>query len=521
MNHTEFAAAIKAKYPQYADMSDADLTRAMMAKFPEYSDVDTSGMSAASQPAPTQQYGSISPAMAAHNAAIDAKRAIVSGAWNGARNAIAAPLALGEAGARMGLERIVPKAWLPALQQGMTADTSQYTPGQPATFGQAFETAWNGRKEGLRGMGDNPLNLVALAPGLAPARLADLATEAVPASLGMRAAAASPWGQMGLETGIGAIQGAGMGAIDATANPQNQSDPVSGAKWGGLIGGLGQGLAGSLQNYGASKFPGLSEAYNSKVTSGAKDLISENLPQILGPGILPKGREGFLKLAAKNQGRLGGVYDDATASVPKDWTYPTADLWQNSQTALENEMGRIGGSGLDLQPGSRTPVLPQHAQDMVDEGVRKVMANQIKNGSPEDVLTATQLAGHRKMLVNPKTYTNPQGAAPILQKDVGDAWHTGITGALMGAPNYAATLGEDVPQQYAMWKSLTRLATNPGNLGLAHRIPGGPAVSHWVLPSLLYKMGQGAGLASRLGAYQVNPGLFQGVPATADSSQNQ
>jgi hypothetical protein len=55
MNHTEFASAVKTKYPQYADMSDADLTRAMMAKFPEYSDVDTSGMSspvAAHQAAP-------------------------------------------------------------------------------------------------------------------------------------------------------------------------------------------------------------------------------------------------------------------------------------------------------------------------------------------------------------------------------------------------------------------------------------------------------------------------------------
>ena len=49
MNHTEFAAAIKAKHPEYSDMSDADLTRAMMAKFPQYSDIDTSGMSA---PAP-------------------------------------------------------------------------------------------------------------------------------------------------------------------------------------------------------------------------------------------------------------------------------------------------------------------------------------------------------------------------------------------------------------------------------------------------------------------------------------
>lgn len=43
MNHTEFASAVKAKYPQYAGMSDEDLTRAMMEKFPEYSDVDTSG----------------------------------------------------------------------------------------------------------------------------------------------------------------------------------------------------------------------------------------------------------------------------------------------------------------------------------------------------------------------------------------------------------------------------------------------------------------------------------------------
>lgn len=71
MNYTEFASAIKAKYPQYADMSDADLTRAMMAKFPEYSDVDTSGMVAkapapiAPPPAPLSTAEIISPRNAA------------------------------------------------------------------------------------------------------------------------------------------------------------------------------------------------------------------------------------------------------------------------------------------------------------------------------------------------------------------------------------------------------------------------------------------------------------------------
>lgn len=53
MNHKEFAASIKAKYPQYADMPDEELTRAMMEKFPVYSDVDTTGMSAP----PAQQIG--------------------------------------------------------------------------------------------------------------------------------------------------------------------------------------------------------------------------------------------------------------------------------------------------------------------------------------------------------------------------------------------------------------------------------------------------------------------------------
>ena len=44
MDHVEFATKVKAKHPEYSDMSDADLTRAMMRKFPEYSDVDTSKM---------------------------------------------------------------------------------------------------------------------------------------------------------------------------------------------------------------------------------------------------------------------------------------------------------------------------------------------------------------------------------------------------------------------------------------------------------------------------------------------
>lgn len=523
MNHTEFASAIKAKYPQYADMSDADLTRAMMAKFPEYSDVDTSGMVAK---APKQNYGTnayIPPKLRMLTAIPQAAPEAGRGLFSAARDVVAAPLAIGEAGARMLAERVIPKRWLPELQRGMTANPDEYTQGRPASFRQALETAWNGRKEGLRGIGDNPLNVAALIPELAPARLAEATASLAPAGLGIRTAAMSPWGQMGLESAIGAAQGSGLAGIDATMNPQAQRDAVPAMKWGGLAGGLGQALSGGLQKYGASKFPGLSEAKNLKVTPEAKSLVRANLDEVLSPGILPKGKEGFLKLSESKRQKLGEAYDAATAAVPPDWTVPTQDIWSSAEDRLRNELGRPGGYGLDLQPGSRTPVLPQSAQDMMDQSVRKIMANQIHAGAPEDVLTASQLAGHRPTVVNPKTYMDPaQNTPSMLQKNVGEAWHGAITDALMGAPNYAATLGTETPRQYALWKSVNQLTATPGNLELAHRLgPLNLAVSHWMLPSALYKAGQATAKGSMLGAYLANPGLFQGAQATDDSLQTQ
>ena len=48
MNSREFAAQIKAQYPDYADVPDVDLARAMLAKYPEYHQhVDTSDLAPA------------------------------------------------------------------------------------------------------------------------------------------------------------------------------------------------------------------------------------------------------------------------------------------------------------------------------------------------------------------------------------------------------------------------------------------------------------------------------------------
>lgn len=505
MNHKEFAASIKAKYPQYADMPDEELARAMMEKFPVYSDVDTTGMSAP----PAQYLGApaetfMSPADKFRMKKAEIAQKLASGVFETARGAIAGPLSVAEGAVRVTGDWLGDQAKKVNPIAELTGLSGKWA---PEGFSGAVKNAWQGRKEGVRGFGSNPLNALALIPALAPERLAALAPEmlntagVVPKVLGNR------WMQRGLSTAIGAGQGGLMGAVDAAANPQDNTSVGRSAAIGALTGGLGQGIASGLKAYGGSKFPGMSNAYNRNVTPEAKALIAQNLDQIMSPGILPKGREGFLSLADQMKGQIGKRYAAATEAVPKDWTYPVEDLWQNTERNLKGEMGRLGGAGLELKPGVSAPVLPGQAQEAVDEGIRHVMANQLHNQLPEDVLTASQLGAHRSMLVNPKTYTNPQTAAPIMQKNVGEAFHSGITDALMSAPNYAATLGAKTPKEYALWKSVEQLINHPGNVGLAHRLPIlNTAVSHWYWPSSIYKAGQATGKASRFAPYLIPQG---------------
>jgi hypothetical protein len=330
---------------------------------------------------------------------------------------------------------------------------------------------------GIPGAVSNPVNAVAMLPGLEPARLAT--------GLGI----SNPFLRAALSSGIAGGEGAALGGAQAAG----EGTPVLPAAAKGALAAIAMnGVGQGLKNWGEGNFPGLSPLYNRNVTPEAKDLIRQNVEDILSRGTLPSAREGFLKLSAKEQQALGRKYQAATESVPEGWTYPVAQLGEGAQSALQERIAQR--SAMEYLPGGPgikpLAIIPADAAKVLGGKLGNVRGTQLaKSGNPE-ALTAKEIEKYRNDLTNPETYRDPVGLRAMLLKDVGKSFHSASNDALMGAPNYAKMLGADTPKKYALWSSLEDLIEHPGNLGLQHRLPVlNFAVDPWFWSSMLHKSG--------------------------------
>jgi hypothetical protein len=419
------------------------------------------------QPAPGDQYGTVSQ----REARAADRLAILKGGFNGARDMIAAPLAVAEGAFRAGGDLL--GAGLQKILPG--ADPTGFGRGEdwaPDGFFGAVKDAYSKRKEGFREFGSNPINALSMIPGLAPARLA--------ASTG-----ATGVGGRVLATLIGAGEGGALGGLQAAQEDQPILPAISrGALASALFTGSGQ----AMNKWGEHKFPGLGTIPNPKVTEASKQMVREALPDILSAGALPKSDKGFAELAESMRRQSGAKFEAAKNAVPSEWAAPVSDLEKAAEANLLNRLASRERMAAEFRDGA--PAIPQAPADELAARFNSARATQAHELQDPDWLNAQQLGMARTAGTDPRLYQNPVGSAAMMAKDVGGAFHDALTDALMAAPNYAATLGPTAQKEYALSKALSSVVASPGRLGLSHRAPVlNLAINPWMYSSAIYKTG--------------------------------
>lgn len=409
------------------------------------------------------------------------ERGLVS-AFRGVQSAIAAPLAVGEALIRRGFDaaKINPLGIM------------QY-PG--SSLADYAKNAWAQRYEGVRGLGDNPLNVLGFA------------------NLGNRAALAlaeNPLARAAIRTGTEAALGAGGGALQAMAHPEEGATPKQAAAFGGALGGGLTALGAGAQIAGKKLMPGLRAGIvSTKVTPQEQALVRANLDQIMSDGALPKTQGGYLDLADKMRLDLGPNYEKAQQAVPSDWASSTGDLEKKAEELLLARLAARRNMRAAWNPDLQIAELPADASAALKEKFGNLRATQAFEQQDPEWINISQLADARTAGTDPVLYQAPTGAQKKMLKDVSSAWHEAITGEMMGAPGYAEALGPETGKKYALAKALEKVVTNPGRLGLAHRVKGSAALSPWLLASSLYKAGQ---FMPRTAAPMINIAGLAGYP---------
>lgn len=340
------------------------------------------------------------------------------------------------------------------------------------TLPENFRSAFNQRKDGLRGLLTDPIALAAMA--VQP----EAAAAFLPA--GVARTAATPI--------IASGAGAGMSAADAWLN--DRGDVGSNAKWGAILSGI-PALGGQLlRRYGESAMPGLAPIRNPKVTPEAREMVKEALPDLLSAGILPKTRKGMAIQAEKMREQAGKKYSQAEESIPAEWAISTGDLEKAAESALRERLGGFRRQALEYDPATGKAVIPSDATSEMEKKFSRVRGTQAHEYQDPEWLNAMQVGSARTAHTNPELYRDPSGERGMLLKDIGGAFHEAFTDALMGAPNYAKTLGPDAAKQYALSKAFTKVIEHPGAIGLADRAPFlNVAIGPWLKASTAYKTG--------------------------------
>lgn len=403
------------------------------------------------------------------------------------QGALAFPLSVGEATGRTVLEKV---------NRNLKSDLLGTADAYPAKgFSDYFSNAWNKRGEGVRSIGSNPLNLATLIPGAQPFALAGRVTS-------------QPILRAGLATAIGAGEGGGMAYADAVANPQNGIDPVTAAKLGLATGGGLTALGSAMGNYGVSQFPMRASA---KVPQETIDMVRQNLPDILSAGAGPKTRQGFADLAEKMRMTASKRYEAAEAAVPGSWAASVGDLNKSAEDALLDRLASRHRMAAVYNPDTYAAEIPPDAVGALGRKFNATRATQAYAKKDPEWLTAQEIGLARTAGTDPRLYQNPTGEAAMMAKDIGGAYHSAMTDALMGAPNYASTLGAGTQKKYALAKALGKVVANPGGIGLTDRLPGGLTLSPWLKASLAFKGGSAAqksiGPLTNLGQVLGYPGL--------------
>jgi hypothetical protein len=379
---------------------------------------------------------------------------------------------------------------------------------------------------GVAGLLADPLNATALLPGVGEYLMAT--------KLGKMAQKAGPViGETLVRAGAGAGEGAGYGALslldDTKDNTAGKAIGHSAAFGGGF--GLGTGM---LKGFGKDWFPGLSSQSNRAVDPATKELVEQNLDQILGTGVFPKSKEGFYDLTDRERDLLGRHYTEAVRSVnpDKSWEEFNNDIRTNIReipefTPFDEKavliksaqkqfrdpllasqkdypfMRTIEDIKEKLQSGYEKRLAKRYAvtdagMKMLDKDIQSVIRSKAIDNPELPIYTAEELGRIRTAKTNPETYKDPIAENALAKKDLGRTWRDVVNAELESDPRYAAHVTDKVKKDYRLWSALEDVLDAPGRLGLTDRLPGGLSLSPYVKSSLAYKLGQGLTIPQKL-----------------------
>lgn len=431
MNHIEFASAIKAKYPQYADMSDEDLTRAMMAKFPEYSDIDTSGIRPQQAPLEqVQEQGSPGSFQAIAPSFAGAKRAgqnYGGRTWGAAKDLASLPLRT-VAGFGAGIGDILGSGSIESA-----GDAFMRTMQDPAGSAQdAYGSTPEVQKKILNpvvygSMAQDPLSLPMMAlggPSLTPIKSGALA------------------GLMSYSRNVAdrGAQGAGIGdALGGETDAQILGDllPL----------GLGAGLSAALRvPYAASA-----------LKEGAKDLIRSQIkPTRKGGGTMAEGlREGL------DAGYLPTIAGRFTASTP-EMAKRFARAFEPVQQSFRPTLQALDESGAMISTDNAMRGAQSHLADYIAKGGVIPAESQGRNAlewlrqrisqsdNPTDVskVLSGWIEPQQRGPVTPTSTQQAVGTSPSVQR--GPVVATTERQAISGPKEVAAPLVDESGIMYEM-----------------------------------------------------------------------
>ena len=450
------------------------------------------------------------------------------------KDALSVPLAGIESGVVSASNAIPGVSW---LVNGITGSA-----GSPS-LKENYQTAWEGRNQGLRSFGNDPINAALLAANFVPGL--DVAT--APITVGRL----GKYGSLATTIGRDVAIGAGTGAAEAYLDPDSHMTPAEGAFSGGSIGGIGAGVGAGLRAWGRGSIPGIGKKFNLKVPEESKELYRQNADAVLSHGFWPKGREGFLRLAEGLQKGAAPQYEEGISALERakpDLRFDVNDWASRARTHAVNSMGDFDEPGLVLDES--TPLgyrLNDIAEGILSEKLNAVRASKLKHTprawetpegaqywDPEMIkmenarlaneLTPREMSFARTGTTDPIVYQNPVAEVSRYRRKGGRALHDAGNDMLLEHPEYAEALGEiaptdqifhrgSAPQRFKLGATIEDITNSPGAIGLANRLNLGifnPSVDPWFWGSAKYKLGQAVDHA---GLVPVTTGLWNGYRA--------
>jgi hypothetical protein len=390
--------------------------------------------------------------------------------------------------------------------------------------------------EGLAGALSDPINATMFMPGVG-----ELVQAGKLGKAGVYLAE-HPALAKGISSGI---EGGGYTGLSQALDPNKDysaGEIALGAGLGGLLGAGGQ----ALKNDAKESFPGIYSSTSRAIDDNARKNLINNLDDILRPGIWPKNRAGFRRMADDQTAVIGEAYDKGIASAtPRSFhsgpdelssamspthayhEFGLGDFDKVSEglpmltpiSEIEDAVGNIYKDKLaqgdllnpknikkldkSIETAKESAIHRQGLKEYVSARMPDEDLPLIKGEDPlgrteildkllsDPVYEARDLSTLRKNMMKPNMYKKlDKGSGGLADRELSTSYRDAINDILESDPRYSEFVTPEIKKNYALYKSLSNVVDKPGAIGLADRLPWGQSVDQWRSASLKYKLGE-------------------------------